>query len=107
MEKDAETYCQTCDVCQKIKVDHRKQMGALRPLHIPSCPFATISIDLITGLPPSRSENYMAVLVIVDKLTKFATIIPTYNELDQNGFAKLFVEQIVNIFGLPSRIISD
>lgn len=107
MEKDAELYARTCDVCQKIKVDHRKQMGALRPAHIPSRPFATVSIDLITGLPPSGVERYTAVLVVVDKLTKFATIIPTYNQLDQDGFAKLFVERIVNVFGLPERIISD
>lgn len=107
LEKDAELFCQTCDVCQKVKVDHRKKMGPLRPAHIPSRPFATVSMDLITGLPPSGPERYTAVLVIVDKLTKFAIIVPTYNQLDQEGFAKLFVERVVNVFGLPERIISD
>lgn len=48
----------------------------LRPAHIPSRPFSTVSLDLITGLPQSGEEKFTAVLVIVDKLTKFAIIIP-------------------------------
>lgn len=107
LEKDSESYVRTCDVCQKIKTDHQKKIGALRPAHIPSRPFETVSMDLITGLPPSGEEGYTAVLVIVDKLTKFAIVIPTYNQLDQDGFAKLFVENVVNIFGMPQRIICD
>jgi hypothetical protein len=64
-------------------------------------------MDLITGLPPSGAEKFTAILVIVDKLTKYAIIIPTYNQLSQEGFAKLFVERVVNTFGLPDRIICD
>lgn len=107
MEKDAEKYCRTCDVFQKIKADHQKKVGALRPAYIPSQPFKTVSMDLITSLPLSGEERYTAVLVIVDKLTKFATIIPTYNQLDQDGFAKIFVERIINVYGMPLRIMSD
>jgi hypothetical protein len=107
MLKDAVEFCSSCDVCQKIKVDHHKKMGALRPSHIPARPFATVSLDLITGLPPLGSEKFTAVLVIVDKLMKFAIIIPTHDTLDQDGFAKLFVERVANVYGLPDRIIAD
>nr|GAT44896.1 protease [Mycena chlorophos] len=51
------------DDAEEIKVDRRKQMGGLRPAHIPSRPFATVSMDLITGLPPSGPNKYTAVLV--------------------------------------------
>jgi hypothetical protein len=54
-------------------------MGGLRPAHIPLRPFATVSMDLITGLPPSGSEKFTAILVIVDKLTKYAIIVLTYH----------------------------
>ena len=43
----------------------------------------------------------------MDKLTKFAIIIPTHDTLSQDGFAKLFVERVVHVFGLPKRIIAD
>ena len=82
-------------------------MGALQPIYIPPRPFATVSMDMITGLPPSGEQSYTAILVIVDKLTKFAIISPTYTTLSQEGFAKLFVERVVNVYGLPKVIISD
>ena len=107
MNKDAEVYASTCDVCQKIKTDHRAKMGALRPAHIPSRPFSTVSMDMITGLPASGEQGFTVILVIVDKLTKFAIIIPTHSTLSQEGFAKLFVEKVVNVYGLPEVIISD
>jgi hypothetical protein len=107
MLKDVEEFTTTCNICQKIKVDRRKQMGALCPPHILKRPFKTVSLDLITGLPPLGDENFMAILVIVDKLTKFTIIIPTHNELNQEGFTKFFVERVVNVFGLPRWIIAD
>jgi hypothetical protein len=34
-------------------------------------------------------------------------MIPTHTELSQDGFAKFFVDRVVNIYGMPERIISD
>jgi hypothetical protein len=107
LTQDTEGFTDSCDVCQKIKEDRRRSMGGLRPAHIPLRPFATVSMDLITGLPLSGPEKYTTILVVVDKLTKYAIIIPTYNQLSQEGFAKLFVERVVNVYGLPERIICD
>jgi hypothetical protein len=104
---DVEEFTDTCDVCQKIKVDHRRRMGGLRPAHVPARPFATVSLDLITGLPPSGPEKFTAVLVIVDKLTKYSIIVATHNQLSQEGFARIFVDRVVNVYGLPERIICD
>ena len=64
-------------------------------------------MDLITGLPASGEMGYTAILVIVDKLTKFAIIIPTHSTLTQEGFAELFVDRVVNVYRLPEVIISD
>jgi hypothetical protein len=107
LTKDADEFASTCDVCQKIKVDHRQKMGGLRPAHIPPRPFATVSLDLITGLPPSGKEKFTAILAIVDKLTRFAVMIPTHTNLTQEGFAAFFVERVVNVFSMPECIISD
>ena len=65
---------------------------ALRPMHIPPWPFTIVSMDMISGLPPSGEQGYTAILVIVDKLTKFTIIIPTHTTLSQEGFAKLFMK---------------
>jgi hypothetical protein len=107
LHHDVEEFARSCDVCQKIKTDHRQKMGGLRPSHVPARPFATVSMDLVTGLPPSGKEKFTAILVIVDKLTRFGIMIPTHTTLSQEGFAKFFVDRIVNVYGMPERIISD
>jgi uncharacterized membrane protein len=58
-------------------------------------------------LPPSGPEKYTAILVIVDKLTKYALIIPTHNELSQEGFTCFFMERVANVYRMPERIIAD
>jgi hypothetical protein len=66
-----------------------------------------VSLDLITGLPPSGPEKFTTVLVIVDKLTKYAIMVATHNQLSQKGFACIFVDRVVNVYGLPEHIICD
>jgi hypothetical protein len=68
-------------------------------------PFEVVSLDLITGLPKSTGHN--AVLVIIDKLTKFIQYIPTSSNLKQEGFAKLFLDNVVYKYGIPRQMISD
>jgi len=75
MRSDTIEYVRTCDPCQKIKHDRGARAGFLQPLEIPATPFDDISLDLITGLPNSRNKN--AILVVVDKLTKYAHFITT------------------------------
>ena len=107
MSRNTKKFCETCDVCQKTKFNQTKKMGALRPSHIPLWPFETVSLDLITGLPPLGEERYTAILIIMDKLTKFGLFIPMHNTLTQEGFTKLFVERVVHVYGMPHRIITD
>ena len=77
----------------------------MRPHQIPTLPWDVISLDLITGLPPS--QGYDAILVVVDKLSKYALYIPTTSALSQSGFASLFLEHVVQRFGLPLEMIAD
>ena len=105
MWKDVLEFCQSCDVCQKINPDRRSPAGLLRPHKIPLLPWDVVSLDLITGLP--NSNGFTAILVVVDKLTKYVLYIPTKNELKQEGFADLFLEHVVRRFGLPLEMIAD
>ncbi|KAJ1573754.1 hypothetical protein NDA15_003035 [Ustilago hordei] len=52
-----------------------------KPLATPDRPWGSISLDFIEGLPPSKkydSKTYDSILVIVDRLTKFAILAPTH-----------------------------
>ena len=80
MRRDVTNYVRTCDPCQKIKHDRGAGMGYLQPLAILGKPFDTISLDFITGLPLSNGKD--AILVLVDKLTKFAHFIATTSKIN-------------------------
>jgi hypothetical protein len=52
-------------------------------------------------------ENHDAVMVIVDKLTKLVTFIPTRTDMDTVETAKKFFNHWYRWFGLPKKVISD
>src|ERR687888_956918 len=63
-------YVSTCGICQKAKPRRHGPRGYLQPIPIPSQPFKVVTMDFIVDLP--ESNGYNAILVIVDKLTKYA-----------------------------------
>ena len=105
MWKEIKSFCDTCNVCQKVKPDHRPKAGMLRPLLIPLMPFEVITLDLMAGLP--KSEGSDVVLVVMGKLMKYVSYIPTTETLNQEGFTKLFVKHIVHRFGLPKGMVAN
>jgi hypothetical protein len=105
MKKDIDEFCDTCDVCQKVKNRNFTRYGYLIPNPIPHRPCESISMDLIVNLP--WSGEYNTVFVVVDRLTKHASFIPTTSGLTTQDFANLFVEHVVSRFGLPDNIIAD
>jgi len=105
MRADVTDYVRTCDPCQKIKHDRGAGTGFLQPLEIPVNPFDHITLDFISGLPTSRDKD--AILVVVDKLTKYAHFIATTAEITAEDTAILLFKRVIKYFGMPSRIIGD
>ena len=105
MSSDVKEYVSSCDPCQRIKHNRGAAAGFLQPLEIPAKPFEDISLDLITGLP--KVDGRDAVLVVVDKLTKYAQFIATSTEVTVLQTAELLLKHVVKYFGLPTRIIGD
>jgi hypothetical protein len=86
---DVIQYVQMCDPCQKVKHNRGAKVGYLHPLRILAMPFETISMDFVTRLPSSRGYN--AILVVVDKFTKYGVFIPTKTTVDADGSAQLLL----------------
>src|SRR5258708_1229593 len=57
-----------------------KPYGLLKQLPIPIHPCHSVSMDFIEQLP--ASDRFMAILVVVDRLTKQSLFIPTFNTID-------------------------
>ena len=99
MSRDIKRYVSTCDICQKTKPRRHAPVRLLQPIPIPSQPFEVVSMDFIPELPlPSGFDN---ILVIVDKLTKYAIFIPTTVFVTEIETAELFFHHIISKFGIP------
>lgn len=110
MRRSIEEYVPTCLVCQRTKARRHLPYGLLAPLPIPTRPFQEITVDLITGLPPSESlggKRYNAILVVVCRFSKYALYIPTTKNLTADGLATLLFYHVFRHFGLPGGIVSD
>jgi delta-aminolevulinic acid dehydratase/porphobilinogen synthase len=62
-------------------------------------------MDFITGLPPV--EEYNALWVIVDQLTKMAHFVACADTMGPSDLVDGFISHVVRAHGLPSSIISD
>ncbi|SOV07292.1 uncharacterized protein UDID_18776 [Ustilago sp. UG-2017a] len=99
------TYGTVEEVCARYKAPRHRPYGLLQPLATPDRPWGSISLDFIEGLPPSR--NYDSILVIVDRLTKFAILAPTYKTVTAKQTAVLLYGHMVRLFGYPDHMVSD
>jgi hypothetical protein len=77
----------------------------LQPLPVPRTSWEVISLDFVEGLPLSGAAN--AILVVVDKFSKFAHFIPLKHPFSAASVACLFMDHIFKLHGMPVAIISD
>lgn len=105
MREDIKEQLKCCIICQQTKYSMEKKQGALQLLPIPVKPWQEITMDFITGLP--NSHGYVAIYVVVDRLTKqahFSALQPGYTA---STVADKFVQSVVKLHGFPQSIISD
>ncbi|KAJ1601071.1 hypothetical protein NDA14_006730 [Ustilago hordei] len=103
-------YVASCPVCARYKAPRHRPYGLLQPLATPDRPWGSISLNFIEGLPPSKkydSKTYDSILVIVDRLTKFAILAPTHKTVMAKQSAVLLYGHMVRLFGYPDHMVSD
>lgn len=105
MKNTVQEFVRSCDTCQRQKYMASSPAGLLQPLPIPNQVWEDLSIDFITGLPKSR--GYEAVLVVVDRLSKFCHFIPLKHPYTAKSIAELFAKEVIRLHGVPSTIVSD
>ncbi|KAL9408367.1 hypothetical protein AB3S75_046848 [Citrus x aurantiifolia] len=105
MRRTIKEFLQQCDICQRFKTDCMKPAGLLQPLPIPTQAWTEISMDFIEGLPPSN--GYTVIMVIVDRLTKYAHFVALKHPFTAITVAKAFVANVVRLHGIPTSIVSD
>ena len=105
MKTDVLAYAKSCNTCQKTKFSNFNKYGYLIPNPIPSQPYQSISMDFIVNLPWSGEFN--TIFMVVDRLTKHASFIPTTTGVTVEEFGKLYVHHVSCRFGIPESIVTD
>ena len=82
-----------------------KTPGILQPLSIPIERWEEVSMDFITCLP--KFEGKSVIMVVVDRLVKYAHFFALSHPFKASTIANSFVETIQKLHGTPNIIVSD
>ncbi|KAK5988598.1 Transposon Tf2-11 polyprotein [Cladobotryum mycophilum] len=110
MREDIVEHIRFCHECQTNKGRQHLPYGELAALPIPNEPFEEISMDFITGLPSVvdiHGRKRDAILVIVDRLTKYCVFVATSKSLTAEGLANILLDKIFRDYGIPEGIVTD
>lgn len=62
-------------------------------------------MDFITSLP--KSKQYDVILVVVDRLTKYAHFLALAHPFTEKDVAEKFINEIAKLHGFPKTIVLD
>ena len=94
-----------CLVFQQNKVETIKTSSLLQPLSIPNQCWEEVSMDFITSL--RKSEGNSVIMVVVDRLTKYAHFFALPRPFKASTVATAFMETIQNLHGNQKIFVSD
>jgi hypothetical protein len=92
-----------------MKAPRHKLYGLLIPLDLLARAWESISLNFITGLPPSgrRGKAYNVILIIICRYSKILRYIACTTKIDVPELAERLYEKIVFKLGMLVLMISD
>ena len=105
MTQQVHQFVQACLICQQAKPERVRYPGLLAPLPVPTQFWQMISMDFVEGLP--RSGRFNCVLVVVDKLSRYAHFIGLRHPFTVSDVTDAFMDNVYKLHSMPQSIVSD
>ena len=107
MAEDVAEYCRTCPTCQRIKVSRQRPAVSLHQAELPIRRWQEISVDFVTGLA-ATARGFDAIMTVTDRASKMVHLIPLlFKGSDALKTARLFIDHVWRLHGMPQKIFSD
>ena len=105
MRKAVEDYIRQCTTCAQNKSTRHKPYGEQQQIEAPQQAWQEIPMDFIVKLPLSKDTftdiKYDNILVVVNRLTKYAYFIPWKEKGNAKDLAKVILKKIIANHGIP------
>jgi len=95
LKQTVHDFVQQCSTCQQAKVEHKKMPGLLQPLPIPSQAWEVVCLDFVEGLPVS--DRFNAILVVIDRFSKYGHFIPIHHPYSALQIAKIYLDSVYKL----------
>ena len=100
-----------CDTCIQDRPERHLPYGKLQSPQTPTQAWKSIALDFIVKLPlseePLTKVEYDSIMVVTDRLTKFAYFIPFMETSTAEELAYLYYRHVWCHHGMPDEMISD
>lgn len=106
MKKEVDKYLARCLEYPQVKMERQHLVGLIHTLPILEWKWEVITLNFITGLPKTKKQND-SIVVVVDKLSKFAHFIPVQYTSKTIQIANVFMKDIFKLHGIPRVVISN
>jgi len=111
IRKTVEEIIGNCDTCIRNKLSRHAPYGLMKSPDTPARAWKSIALNFITELPlstdPTIGIEYDAILVITNRLTKYAYFLPWRTTATAEDVAYELIRTIIANHGVPDEIISD
>lgn len=98
MKQDIKKYVSECVIRQQNKYETIAPPSLLQPLPIQEKIWTSIIMDFIVGLRNCKSN--IVIMVVVDRLSKFAHFVALSHPYTTTSVAQLFVDYVFKLHGI-------